>query len=68
MYDRLYPKYPLYDDIALYLRLKTLEWVDFDHLKIEPELRNWKVWEVAAAQLRLIDSLRTAAEKLKCIE
>jgi hypothetical protein len=68
LYDKLYPRYPLYDDIALHLRLKTLDWLEFDHLKIEPELRNWKVWEVAAAQLRTIDKLRTAAEKLNCIE
>ena len=29
LYDKLYPKYPLYDDIALYLRLKTLDWLNF---------------------------------------
>ena len=52
----------------MYLRLRTLEWITFDHLSIDPDLRNWKVWEVAAAQLRTIDRLRTAAEKLTCIE
>lgn len=64
----MYPKHPLYDDIALHLRLKTLDWLTFDHLRIDPALRNWKVWEVAATHLRQIDKLRTAAEKLHCIE
>lgn len=44
LYDKLYPKHPLYDDIALHLRLKTLDWLTFDHLRIDPALRNWKVW------------------------
>jgi hypothetical protein len=37
-------------------------------MKIDFELRNWKIWDVAANHLKLIDKLRTAAEKLHCIE
>lgn len=68
LYEKLYPKLALYDDIALYVRLKTLDWITFEHLRIDEELRNWKIWDVAACHLRLIDKLRTAAEKLHCIE
>ena len=68
LYDKLYPKHPLYDDIALHLRLKTLHWLSFTHLGLDPLRFNWSLLEVAASRLKLIDKVRTAAEKLQCIE
>lgn len=35
IYEKLYPKMPTYDDLGLYFRLKTLDWVTYDNLKIE---------------------------------
>jgi hypothetical protein len=44
LYDRLYPKDPSYEDVAFYLRLKTLDFVTYSHLKIKECLRNDKMW------------------------
>ena len=32
--NRLFPKKPLTKDIALQKRLKSLEWISFEHLEI----------------------------------
>ncbi len=44
IYDKLYPKDPSYEDVAFYLRLKTLDFITYSHLKIKESLRNDKMW------------------------
>ena len=56
-----------YDDLGLYFRLKTLDWVSYDHLKIHPLMQVDGMWDIAAKNLKQIDKLKTASEKLNAI-
>jgi hypothetical protein len=56
----LYPKEPTYEDVAFYLRLKTLDFVTYQHLKIKQSLRFDKMWELAGRHLRMMDKVKTA--------
>ena len=58
---------PTYDDLALYFRLKTLNWVNYEHLKINPFMRVDGMWDIAAKHLKQLDKMKTASEKLTCI-
>ena len=53
-----------FQDLAFYLRLKTLDWVTYDHLKITPAMRVSGMWDIAAKILKQVDKLKTASEKL----
>ena len=44
----LFPSTPSYIDIALYLRMKSLEWVTYDHLEIKENNRVEEMWILAA--------------------
>jgi hypothetical protein len=52
---------PTYDDLGLYFRLKTLDWVGYEHLKIDQFLRVDGLWDIAAKQLKKIDKMKTAS-------
>ena len=67
IYDKLYPKMPTYDDLGLYFRLKTLDWVGYEHLKVHPLMQVDGMWDIAAKNLKHIDKLKTASEKLNAI-
>lgn len=67
IYDKLYPKMATYDDLGLYFRLKTLDWITYDHLKVHPLMQVDGMWDIAAKNLKQIDKLKTASEKLNAI-
>ena len=56
-----------YDDLGLYLRLKTLDWVSYEHLKVPPIMQVSGMWDIAAKTLKQIDKLKTSSEKLNAI-
>ena len=35
LYERIFPTTPTYKDIALYFRMKVLDWITDDHLGIK---------------------------------
>lgn len=45
---RVFPKEPTARDIELNMRIKTLEWINDDHLEIKQKNRLNEVWEKAA--------------------
>lgn len=65
--EKIYPKKPTYEDLSLYIRLKTLNFVSYEDLKIPSELQLDDIWQLAGLKLRLMEKVRTAAEKLACI-
>lgn len=52
---------PTYDDLGLYFRLKTLDWVTYQHLKIDPFMRVDGMWDIAAKHLKKMDKMKTAS-------
>jgi hypothetical protein len=53
----LFPSTPSYIDIALYLRMKSLEWVTYDHLEIKENNRVEEMWILAAKSNIIISIL-----------
>jgi hypothetical protein len=45
---RVFPKEKTYRDAGLYLRIKTLEWLNYDHLEISNINRVDEMWDLAA--------------------
>lgn len=43
---------PTYDDLGAYFRLKTLDWITYEHLKIEPSMRIDGMWDIAARSIK----------------
>jgi hypothetical protein len=67
LYEKVYPKSQTYDDAAVYFRMKTLDWLHFEHLNIKECNRVDSLWRVAAKELLEIDQFKTPSEKLECI-
>lgn len=58
---------PTYDDLGTYFRLKTLDWITYEHLKIDPMMRIDGMWDIAARTIKNMEKMKTAGEKLNCI-
>lgn len=63
----MYPKMPTYDDLGIYFRLKTLDWITYEHLKIPLAMRIDGMWDIAAKKIKSMEKMKTAGEKLNCI-
>lgn len=68
---RVYPKERTYKDAGLYFRIKTLDWIDYDHLEISRENRVDDMWMLAVDGTRTVhlallqmDNAKTAVGKL----
>jgi hypothetical protein len=44
----VFPKERTYKDAGLHLRIKTLEWITYDHLDIPKSNRVDEMWDLAA--------------------
>jgi len=49
------------------LRIKTLEWLNYDHLEISKINRVDEMWDLAANALLQMDNAKTSLEKLEAI-
>ena len=67
IYERIYPRHMTYNDAALYFRLKTIEWIQPEHLSIVYSVHTDALWKIAAATLNEIDNFKTPAEKMECV-
>lgn len=48
MIVRVFPKERTYKDVGLYLRIKTLEWLTYEHLEISRANQVDEMWNLAA--------------------
>lgn len=48
IYDRIFPKKSTFKDMSLYIRIKTLEWINYDHLEISEFNREDEMWDLTA--------------------
>ncbi|CAK58383.1 unnamed protein product (macronuclear) [Paramecium tetraurelia] len=67
VYDKVYPKERTYKDAGLYFRIKSLEWVNYDHLEIIKQNRVDEMWDLAVEALLNIDNCKTAVNKLEAM-
>ncbi|CAD8056666.1 unnamed protein product [Paramecium sonneborni] len=67
VYDKVYPKERTYKDAGLYFRIKSLEWISYDHLEIIKQNRVDEMWDLAVEALLNIDNCKTAVNKLEAI-
>lgn len=67
IYERVFPKEPTARDIELNMRIKTLEWITYDHLEIKEKNRLTDTWKEAAKILNGIDTYRNAVDKLEIL-
>ena len=51
---------PTYDDMGTYFRLKTLDWITYEHLKIDPMMRIDGMWDIAARTIKNMEKMKTA--------
>ena len=68
---RIYPKERTYKDAGLYFRIKSLDWITYDHLDISKNNRVDEMWMLAADGIYMIilallqmDNNKTAVSKL----
>ncbi|KAM3135380.1 hypothetical protein pb186bvf_012538 [Paramecium bursaria] len=64
IYDKIYPKERTYKDAGLYFRIKSLDWITYDHLDISKNNRVDEMWMLAADALLQMDNNKTAVSKL----
>lgn len=57
---RVFPRERTYRDTGLYLRIKTLDWINYHHLEIAKANRVDEMWDLAAEALLKMDNSRTA--------
>ncbi|CAD8124941.1 unnamed protein product [Paramecium sonneborni] len=67
IYEKLYPKEPTARDIELNIRLKTLEWINDEHLSIKIKSKIDQQLECAAQIINQIDTKKNSVDKLDCI-
>jgi hypothetical protein len=48
---RIFPKTPSYIDTAIYLRIKSLDWITYDHLEINKFNRVDEMWALASKSI-----------------
>ncbi|KRX01389.1 Rho GTPase activation protein [Pseudocohnilembus persalinus] len=66
IYDQIFPQKKTYKDTALYQIFRVLNWINYEHLGIDPINRVDNMWEIASQELLQVDSKKTPAEKLQC--
>lgn len=59
LYEKVYPKSQTYQDAAAFFRMKTLDWVRFEHLNIKDCNRVDRLWRVASRELLEMDQFKT---------
>lgn len=55
IYEKIYPNQKTYKDAALYIHLKTLEWVGYENLDIKLHHQVSQMWQFVADALLKMD-------------